>query len=71
MSSMSQKNYIQFAAMLRRVRGLPVCTNKNSGAAGRAAVSIMEMELISILLDDNHKFDPDRFRKAAYRSIEL
>lgn len=66
---MTKQDYIVFAAMLKRVRGLPVCTNKNSGAAGRAAVSIIEVQMTQAFMDDNSKFDVDRFRSAAYRGV--
>ncbi len=61
---MTKKDYVKFAEMLRRLRGL--CKDKDN-PLGVHTLNVVEGELWELFTEDNALFDVDKFAKASGR----
>ncbi len=64
---MSKKNYIAFASILKAARGYNRSWeyNKEIKSAIEEVIDNIEASMIEIFLNDNPRFNADKFREAA------
>jgi hypothetical protein len=64
---LSKKYYEEFAKILRTTKSNVAVLDHDElmhPTTGQQAISMIEAELIGYFGEDNHRFDPERFRKA-------
>lgn len=68
---MTKKHFIQIAKILKKQRlGIHQLTNSENYQLGNNIITYIENDLIEIFIDDNPRFDIDKFKQATQPTEE-